>query len=78
MTNSCGWFCPYPSCFIQPDGRIAEQLPDHAEGLMVNTVDLNEKFYDPAAGFRDMVIDGKLTNAPQEINDKRSMNVNEL
>ncbi|MHC5154770.1 MAG: carbon-nitrogen hydrolase family protein, partial [Planctomycetota bacterium] len=62
MTNSCGWFCPYPSCFIQPDGRIVGQLEDHKEGLMINSVDLNETFYDPTAPFRNMAIDGTLTN----------------
>lgn len=78
MTNACGWFCPYPSCFIQPDGRIVEQLPDHTEGLMVNTVNLNENFYDPSAPFRDMVLEGKLTNAPETINDERSENTHIL
>ena len=72
MTNSCGWFCPYPSCFIQPDGRIIEQLEDHKEGLMINTIDLNEKFYDPSADFRDRAIAGKLTNAGEQLSDWRS------
>ena len=78
MANSCGWFCPYPSCFIQPDGRIVEQLTDHTEGLMVNTVDTNEKFYDPSAPYRDMAIAGRLNNGTEEINDERSTNVTEL
>ncbi|MEN8127261.1 MAG: carbon-nitrogen hydrolase family protein [Planctomycetota bacterium] len=72
MTNSCGWFCPYPSCFIQPDGRIVQQLEDHKEGLMINTVDLNETFYDPSADFRDMAIKGKLGNATEPIADLKS------
>jgi predicted amidohydrolase len=74
MTNSCGWFCPYPSCFIQPDGRIVEQLPEHTEGLMINTVDLNENLYDPSAGFRDMAINGKFRNAAEPIKDLKSKN----
>jgi len=78
MTNSCGWFCPYPSCFIQPDGRIVNQLEDHTEGLMVHKVDIHEKFYDPSAPFRDIVLKGKLTNAAELINDERSVNVTEL
>ena len=78
MTNSCGWFCPYPSCFIQPDGRIIKELSEHTEGLMVNTVDLSENFYDPSAPFRDMVIEGKLNNATETINDNRSINATEL
>ena len=71
MTNSCGWFSPYPSCFILPDGRIVEQLPDHQEALMVNTVDLNRSFYDPSEAFRKLVIEGKLSNGP-DICDERS------
>ena len=78
MANACGWFCPYPSCFIQPDGRIVQQLTDHTDGLMVNTVDTNEKFYDPSAPFRHFAIDGKLSNAAEQISDERSVNVTEL
>jgi predicted amidohydrolase len=74
MTNACGWFCPYPSCFIQPDGRIAAQLEDHREGIMINTVDTTLDFYDPAAPFRDLAIEGILTNGPGTINDPRSQN----
>ena len=73
VTNSCGWFCPYPSCFIQPDGRIAQQLEDHKEGLMVNTVDLSQKFYDPSAPFRKLVLEGKLSNGPEIVDDLRSI-----
>lgn len=78
MSNSCGWFCPYPSCFIQPDGRIIAQLPEHKESLMVNTVDPNETFYDPAAPFRDRVIAGDLNNASAAVIDPRSSNTAEL
>ena len=78
MTNSCGWFCPYPSCFIQPDGRIIEQLPEHTEGLMINTVDLTEKFYDPTADFRDNAIEGKLTNSDERLSDQRSVHRDKL
>ena len=63
MSNSSGYYSPYPSCFIQPDGRIVKQLKQNRAGLMVNTVDLKKKFYDPMADFRDMAIAGKLSNA---------------
>ena len=72
MTNSSGYYSPYPSCFIQPDGKIARQLRANRPGLMVNTVDLSRKFYDPMADFRDMAISGKLNNAGQAVNDSRS------
>lgn len=78
MTNACGWFCPYPSCFIQPDGRIVAQLEDHKEGLMINSIDLSETFYDPSAPYRKMAVEGKLNNAPKTITDPRSENVTEL
>ena len=74
MTNSSGYYSPYPSCFIQPDGKIVRQLRPNRPGLMVNTVDLNRKFYDPMADFRDMAISGKLNNARQIVNDPRSRN----
>jgi predicted amidohydrolase len=72
MSNSSGYYSPYPSCFIQPDGKIARQLRANRPGLMVNTVDLSRKFYDPMAGFREMAIGGKLNNAPAAVNDPRS------
>jgi predicted amidohydrolase len=72
MSNSSGYYSPYPSCFIQPDGKIVRQLRANRSGLMVNTVDLNRKFYDPMANFRDMAINGKLNNARQAVKDPRS------
>lgn len=74
MTNSSGYYSPYPSCFIQPDGMIAGQLRANRPGMMVNTVDLNRDFYDPMTGFREMALAGKLNNAPGDINDPRSKN----
>jgi predicted amidohydrolase len=62
MSNASGYYSPYPSCFIQPDGVIVQQLKQNRPGIMVNTVDLNKKFYDPMAGFRELAIKGKLSN----------------
>ena len=72
MTNACGWFCPYPSCFIKPDGRIAAQLEPHKEGLMINMVDTSLDFYDPSAPYRDLAIDGILTNGLPKLKDPQS------
>ena len=72
MSNASGWFCPYPSCFIQPDGRIVQQLEDHRDAMMVNTVDLSLDFYDPMMDFRDRAVRGILTNGPGTIDDPRS------
>ena len=74
MANASGYYSPYPSCFIQPDGKITRQLRANRAGLMVNTVDLGRKFYDPMADFRDMAIAGKLSNASKTIKDPRSRN----
>jgi predicted amidohydrolase len=70
--NSSAYYSPYPSCFIQPDGKIVRQLKANRPGMMINTVDLGKEFYDPMAGFRDMVIAGALRNGPKVIKDRRS------
>ena len=78
MTNSSGYYSPYPSCFIQPDGVIAAQLRPNRAGLMVNTVNLSRDFYDPMAGFRETAVAGQLTNGPGEIEDPRSKSLTDL
>ena len=70
--NSSAYYSPYPSFFIQPDGRIVRQLKANCPDMMINTVDLGKEFYDPMAGFRDMVIAGALSNGPKVIKDRRS------
>ena len=74
MANSSGYYAPYPSCFIQPDGKIVRQLRANRSGLMVNKVDLGRKFYDPMAKFRNLAVAGKLSNQSKKINDPRSIN----
>ena len=78
MANSSGYYSPYPSCFIQPDGKIAQQLHSNRPGMMINTIDINESFYDPSAQFRQAAIDGALTNGTGQIDDPRSMNRKKL
>jgi predicted amidohydrolase len=78
LANSSGYYSPYPSCFIQPDGKIAQQLRANRAGLMVNKVDLRRKFYDPMADFRALAVNGKLTNAPKTIRDPRSKDTKSL
>ena len=73
MSNASGYYAPYPSCFIQPDGKIVAQVKPNSPGIMVNTVDLSRRFYDPMAEFRDLAVAGRLTNGPVEINDPRSL-----
>jgi len=72
MANSSGYYSPYPSCFIQPDGKIVRQLKSNRAGLMVNKIDLSRKFYDPMKNFRDLAIKGALGNGPKVIRDRCS------
>ncbi|MCX5635501.1 MAG: hypothetical protein NTW55_06675, partial [Planctomycetota bacterium] len=69
-----GYYSPYPSCFIEPDGRIVRELSANRASMMVNTVDLSMQFYDPSAEFRDMAIKGQLSNGQQVTGDERSKN----
>ena len=75
MSNSSGYYSPYPSCFIQPDGMIVGQLRSNRPGMIVNTVDLKRKFYDPMKNYRDMAIGGILNNGPAATEDPRSADV---
>ena len=72
MSNSSGYYSPYPSCFIQPDGIILSQLRINRPGMIVNTVDLKRKFYDPMKKYREMAMNGVLNNGPAATNDPRS------
>lgn len=72
MANASGYYSPYPSCFIGPDGKIINQLKRNRCGMMVNTVDSNKKYYDPMAGIRELAIKGRLSSGPGRIRDKRS------
>lgn len=78
MSNSSGYYSPYPSCFIQPDGMIVRQLKANRAGLMVNKIDLSRKFYDPMAGYRDLAVAGQLHNGCEVANDPRSSSTSSL
>jgi len=72
MSNSSGRHSPYPSCFIQPDGRIIEQCPMNRASMILGTVDLSKTLYDPMEKFRDTCINGILHNGQLVENDPRS------
>ena len=76
MNNSSAYYSAYPSCFIEPDGRIVKQLRFHRPGIMFNTVDTTREFYDPSAEYRVLAMSGKLTNGPGRIKDPRSISKN--
>lgn len=74
MSNASGYYCPYASCFIQPDGKIVGRLRPNRADIQINTVELKKKFYDPMVNFREMAMKGILDNRPETINDPRSKN----
>jgi predicted amidohydrolase len=69
--NSSGYYSPWPSVFIEPDGTIADQLPMNRAGLMVNEVNTSRKFYDPTRTFRAAVVKGRL-HTGRQVSDPRS------
>lgn len=68
--NSTGRYSRWPSVFVTPDGRIAASLHRHVAGMMVNTVDVAKKFYDPSDAFRAAAMRGVL-HTGQCIRDPR-------
>ena len=78
MTNSSGYYSPYPSCFITPDGKIAGQLRSNKAGMMINKVDTSKEFYDASADFREMAMAGKLNSGGETIEDQRSVDTERL
>jgi len=78
MSNSSGYYSPYPSCFIQPNGMIVSHLRSNRSGMIVNTVDLKRKFYDPMKKFRGMAINGVLCNGQQVTDDPRATNTTDI
>lgn len=73
MTNSCAYYSPYPSCVIQPDGKIVAQLNFNRAGVTINTLDFTKDYYDASGPFRDLAMKGRLSNG-RKINDPRSTN----
>jgi len=78
VANSCKEIAPYPSCFIQPDGEITNELKLNQPGMMVNTVDTAIQFYDPSEKFRSLAMEGFLTNGPGKLDDPRSKDIKNL
>lgn len=78
VSNCSAYYSPYPSCFIQPDGRIINQLKNNHAGIMINSVDKSQKFYDPMKEFRNLAVKGCLNNASRKIKDVRSEKKNIL
>jgi len=69
--NSSAYYSRWPGVFITPDGRIAVSLRRNHAGIMVNTVDPSETFYDAGSCFRDLALSGATHNG-RRVSDRRS------
>ena len=78
VSNSSGPYSPYASCLIRPDGKIVAELRRNRPGMIVQSLDLRQAFYDPMAGFREMAMAGRLTNGPGDLDDPRSLDTRSL
>ncbi len=72
MCNASGHYSPYGSAMIRPDGKVVKRLPRNRRGIMVNTVDLGRKLYDPMKGYREVAMGGQLNNGERVTQDPRS------
>jgi predicted amidohydrolase len=61
----------WPSVFITPDGLIGQRLAANQPGVMINSIDKSQKFYDASRTFRMDCINGKL-NSGKIVHDPRS------
>ena len=69
--NACGFYQSWPSVFITPDGVIAKSLRQHQAGVMLNKIDVSQKFYDASEPFREKAMNNVL-NSGELVEDARS------
>lgn len=70
-SNASNYYQLWSSLFVTPEGRIVQRLRRHRTGLMVNTVDTEQKFPDKCS-FKDLAIRGVL-HSGMVVQDARSM-----
>jgi len=69
--NSSAYYSRWGSIFVTPDGRIAARLPRNRAGIMVNTADPSQEFYDAVGQFGGHWLRGALANG-RPVRDPRS------
>ncbi len=62
----------FPGFFVRADGMITGMLPRNKAGVLVSTVDTNEKIFDASVSWRDRVMDQGILHSGTLVNDKRS------
>jgi predicted amidohydrolase len=70
VSNASNHYQLWSSSFVTPEGRILQKLRRHRSGLIVNTVDTEEKFADKSS-YRDLAIRGIL-HSGTAVDDPRS------
>ena len=56
---------------ITPDGKIKGRLTRNRAGMMINTVDPGQNFYDPVTPFRHLAMEGTY-HTGKLVRDRRS------
>lgn len=76
VSNASDYYQSWSSCFVYPDGRIAQSLRRHCGGTMINVVDTSVEYRDKCE-FRDLAMRG-ITHSGAAVRDARSQNRNQL
>ena len=61
----------WPSFFVRPDGLITARLKRNRPGVLINTLDTDEDFYDASAPWRNRAIRG-IYHSGRLVRDRRS------
>jgi hypothetical protein len=61
----------FPSFFVRADGIITGRLRRNVAGVLVSTVDTNERLYDGTRGWRDCAMRGTF-HSGTPVRDRRS------
>lgn len=69
--NSCAWHSCWPSFFVRSDGVATGRLAPHQPGLLLSTVDTEERHYDSTIAWRDRAMSGVL-HSGELVRDPRS------
>jgi predicted amidohydrolase len=67
----------WPAFFVRPDGVITGRLHRNRTGILISTLDTNEKFYDSTIAWRDRAIEGMLYSGIL-VEDHRSIRRTEI
>ncbi len=61
LTNSSAPYS-WPCYFITPDGLVEQKLKANGDGILISTINMDKKYYDPSKDFRMDAINGKLNS----------------